>query len=376
MSALDRWIFGAFPANRLDLGVYRLLFVGWLLAFDLPRALWVTGQPQFLFNPPAGFAAWATGFPSHATLWGLNAAYAGLLLLLLAGRLAVPAALGAAAVRITLNGWAYADGKIDHEVLPTVVLLALAGSGWAKSFGIDDLECREDHRRDRSGSWALSLLALLIALSMFTAGWDKLSTGWLRTDRQATLSHLVANHFAIGRQTWLSTQILQVRWTAFWELHDWAAVVMELAFLPALLHRRAFQTLCVVACWFHLGVLLTFGIGFAHNVVAYAAFVPWSALVGNGTARTRRLVCQAFLAIGCLAALLASMLERPAAPASGIPTDGLLYLAPPFGSALLALWLWHRWTEASAFGRTFRGGQPERVGVRSVPKEHGPAPSG
>ena len=332
---LDRWIFAGFPADGIDLGVYRLFLVSWLLAYDLPRGLWVAGQPDFLFSPPASFAAWSSGFPGHGTLWALNLLYAGGLLVLLSGRFALPAASVAAIARLSLNTWEYADGKIVHEILPTIALLTLAASGWGKAYGLRDRQSWQDHRRHRTGSWSLTLLAVLVAIAMFTAAWAKFSSGWLQPDIQATQSHLLSQALSSGRGTWLAMQLLMVKSTAFWEFQDWAAVLMEFAFLPALLHRRMFQLVCLAACFFHLGVLLTFDIGFSQNVVVYAAFVPWSRIVPTSEAATRRRLAQCLLVVSTVTAATALTLGRSAASLVGSDGNFLLYVAPAFGTALL-----------------------------------------
>jgi hypothetical protein len=65
----------------------------------------------------------------------------------------------------------------------------------------------------------------------------------------------------------------------FWEAFDVSTIVLEAAFLAVVMNRRAFRIVCAVACLFHVGVALLMKISFTGNLLAYAAFVPWAAVI-------------------------------------------------------------------------------------------------
>jgi predicted DCC family thiol-disulfide oxidoreductase YuxK/uncharacterized membrane protein YphA (DoxX/SURF4 family) len=174
---------------------------------------------------------------------------------------------------ILLGTWSYAYGKINHDILLAAVPLVLSGS-WVD-------RPRAPRNAEPTGrAWPAALLALIIALALFTAGYAKWATGWLDSGTSATRFHILHNHVVTGRGGALTEAVLRWSDPAFWEFGDIATVGLELAFIPALLTPGLFRIACAAAVMFHLGIWLTMEITFVTNVLAYGAFLRWDRLPG------------------------------------------------------------------------------------------------
>lgn len=282
---LDRWMFATWTASPAQLGVFRIGYSLFTLLAVVPIAPWLGDMPRAFFNPPVGLAALFTGFPSAAVMYLLNGAAVLLLGLLLMGWRTAPVSVATTAVLLVLKSWEYATGKIDHDILLVIAPLVFAGSGWGDALSVDASRARAPAPERQRPCWQLALFAFIIALAMSTSGLLKLAFGWLDPSVQATYRHLVMNNVGLGRSTWLSEILLRVETAWLWKPADWATVLLEVAFLPALLHPRAFRTILALATLFHLGVWLLFDIVFAPNVVAYTVFATGATGLGAWLAR-------------------------------------------------------------------------------------------
>lgn len=187
---------------------------------------------------------------------------------------------------------------------------------------------RPQASQETEEAWPLALLALLIGFSMFSSGWAKANSGWLSPQVPCAYGHLLHNYLSVGRDTWLAGHALRIHSLWFWKLGDWSVVALELAFLPAILHRRAFCFVAGIATLFHLGVLLLMDIPFASNVLAYGAFVRYSELPGfrrivHGNLVTRKRAAAAFL-IALAVGVAASVSGKSASEWLRMPLDSVV----------------------------------------------------
>jgi predicted DCC family thiol-disulfide oxidoreductase YuxK len=275
--ASDRWIFESFAGDPRDLAVYRVVFAGFMLLAFVPRALGMRGLPDVFFSPPLGPAALFDGFPADAWLELLNVALVAALVLLLFGCWTRAAALAVALLLICVDSWGYATGSISHTILVAVVPGALAFSGWGERGSVDARRARAGVPPGRD-AWVLALLALLVGLAFFTGGWAKLTSGWLDPDTHAVYAYAVGRLFVREDVTWVGGRLLAVDSGLAWEALDWGTVAFELCAPLAVFRRSRFAVFCALACLFHLAVRLLLAIDFEQNLIAYAAFVRWSAL--------------------------------------------------------------------------------------------------
>lgn len=333
---VDVWIFQSYYARATDLAVYRILYSSYVLLTYVPAATWLPHTPRAFFSPPLSLAALFTGVPSPFLLLALNTLLACCLSLLLLGWYTRAASVGTSLALILINSWAYSLGKIDHDILLVMTPAVLTGSGWGDALSFDARRRPPPPQAAPQGSWSLALLALLIAVAMCTAGWAKASTGWLNPATRATYAHLLTNYFVTGRQTWAAERSFQINALWLWKAADWSTVALELGFLYAMFRPRTMRVFTALACLFHCGVWLLFGIVFASNVVTYGAFLSY----GNRflVQRFREIAGRRFLCLGQLPAwallgvtsllpLTALVVGRPLGACLGLPLDRLVILS-------------------------------------------------
>jgi hypothetical protein len=264
--ASHRFVFAEYNATPESLSIFRLLFALLFLALFVPNKQWIAQFPDSFFNPPPGLTYFfVTGFPPQWFFVALNVIEIVAAVYLLAGRHVMPASLLVTGCLLIGNAWAYSFGKIDHDILMVIVPIFLVAAGW--------------DGRSTVRAWPLALFALVIALAMFTAAWQKAVTGWLDPTRSEVFGYALTNAIFLESRNTISWR-LAVRTVpdAVWEMMDYATVLLEASFVVAVYRRRAFRALCALACLFHLGVTLMMRILFVPNLIAYAAFVRWDVM--------------------------------------------------------------------------------------------------
>jgi hypothetical protein len=265
---------GSYDPRTADLAVFRILYASFILLAIIPVAAWLPLAPRAFFYPPIGLAALFTATPPPSVLLGLNALLSLFAAMLLVGWRTGVASAGTGVTLLVLDAWAYSLGKINHDILLVVTPLVLGFSGWGRALSVD-ATCSPSLERERAEAVPVILLALMIGFAMFNAGWAKATTGWIDPELRCTYGHFVLNYFFTGRETWASPWALRFDSGWFWKGADWATVALELAFLPAAIHRRLFIPILSVATFFHLGVMLLFDIPFSVNLLVYGAFVRY-----------------------------------------------------------------------------------------------------
>jgi hypothetical protein len=288
-----------------------------------------------------------SSLPPQAVLVGLNIPLALSLQMLLLGFHTRTASVATSVLLIVTNSFGYSLGKIDHDILLVLTPLILAFSGWGDAYSLDSLRRPSSQSDSPRGSWCLAMLALVIAIAMFTAGWTKLTSGWLDTNTHSAYGHLIINYAVTGRHTWLADYLLRIDSFWFWESADWVVTLMELGFLVAVFRARWMHFMLAIACLFHFGVWLLYDIVFMPNVVAYGAFVSYTSLpfIGRVAASARgrfRITRQAVvgIAICSIASLILFALctGKPLGALSPLPIDrSIVVLGLVFGCGCLVV---------------------------------------
>ncbi len=294
---VDHWLFEEYRTSLENLAIFRVLFASYVLVDSLPVALWVRDLPQAAFAPPASLAALFHDYPPHWVMVGMNAVTILCTCSLLIGWRTVMSSLGVALGSVVMRSFAYADGKIDNDIMVVLVPLTLAFSGWGQRLSVDGTRSSSnDVLAERRQPWLLALLALLIGLGFLSAGTAKARGGWLSTHTLATRWHL-ENVDSAGRDDASGVWSLATFPAWVWKSMDLTTVVWECTFVLAAARRTAFRVYAAVGAFFHLGVWLIFGITFAVNAMAYAAFVSYSDLWPKDAAYADRLRVKRWLAI-------------------------------------------------------------------------------
>jgi hypothetical protein len=267
---IDRWLL-SYRARPIDLAVCRIIYCVFVAVLYLPNGMWLASIPETAYHPKPGLALFFTTFPPHYVILGLNVVASASLAALFAGFATPAAGLALSGSLVALNSFVYSIGKITHTILLDILPAVMAFSGWGRCLSIHRGRVACDEARP---CWPLAIMAAATGVAMFTAGWAKLTTGWLDPSQHQTLHYAMSNMIGTGAHPVAAGLVAHAPlWT--WKCLDYITVLFELAFLPAILSPLVFRVVLCVAAIFHLGVWLTFGIFFSHNVVVYSAFVRW-----------------------------------------------------------------------------------------------------
>ncbi len=93
----------------------------------------------------------------------------------------------------------FSFGKIDHNVLFVLVPLAMARSGWGNRYTL----ARASEVPNRSGP-CLGVFAIVVGFAMFTAGFQKLTTGWLQIRTHESYGQLIYSFYSDARDVLLA----------------------------------------------------------------------------------------------------------------------------------------------------------------------------
>jgi uncharacterized membrane protein YphA (DoxX/SURF4 family) len=269
---LDEWIFSSFHISRKSLSLYRILFVlSTLILTGIPDYTWISQNPDYFFNPRVSVALAFTGFPSYWFLQFLTIMVWTLYAFVLFGFRTRISSILLSVFLIIGNSFTYAFGKVDHYILIELIPLVLSFSNWGSMYSIDSLT----HERPKSESWPITLLALLLAFGMFTAGIPKLMGGWLLFDTHAVQMNNIQMFHYLDRSKLLSGFFIKFKNDFFWESLDYLAVFFELSFLFTVLNRKLFRVYLMIAILFHCGNLLILNISFSKHFILYLLFIDW-----------------------------------------------------------------------------------------------------
>lgn len=275
----SNWIFCSYSVSREGLGLLRIFTALFILSFLLPPIamyLFLGTLPNEFFSPPPGLMWIFDGYPPAGVFYILHALLILSLFSLLVGFQTTVASILTGLCFLFIKGFFYSLGKINHDLLLTIVPVVMAFSGWGAAYSIDSLILKKKEVRIEVQSWPLSLLALFLGFMMFTAGFAKFLGGWLLPDSQATLGHLFNQYFIKGRQDLLAAQIVTFDNRAVWEVVDYATVFFEMGFLLAIINPQTTRLFVCFAVLFHFSIMMSLNISFLPNFVAYAAFLDWS----------------------------------------------------------------------------------------------------
>lgn len=270
----DTWASSG-TATLRSLALYRIVYALGALVLFRPSVEWARTYPDSIYDPPFGPWRLFGGFPSYEVLLVLVLLANVALVALLVGWHTRVAAFAATLLMITVSGWTFSLGKIDHSILFLLVPAVLAPTGWGGALSVDALRRRaRDLPAPPVQQWPLRLLALLVGLGFLTAGLAK-ARSWLSPDTHAVQGTLFRQFHVNDRRDLLIEEFMEIQSPVFWELIDVATIALECGLVLAALWWPAWRIGIAVAATFHLGVYLMMNIPFSGNLLVYAAFVPW-----------------------------------------------------------------------------------------------------
>jgi uncharacterized membrane protein YphA (DoxX/SURF4 family) len=271
----ESWIFDSFSVTPEGLGLYRIFSALFLLYFSLPpleEYTFLAHLPAGFFSPPPGPMMLFGGFPPLYIFLVIQCLFIVSLICLTVGYSTKTASLAAGILLLVLKGFIYSLGKINHDILLAVVPLVMAFSGWGRAYSLDSL-----HRvkvKYPTGSWTITLLALIIGFMFFSAGFPKILGGWLNIHTHAAFGHYLKEYFVVGRTDLLAPYGVHLN-PIIWKCFDYLTVFFEVGFLAAIVHPRSTKLFISLAVLFHFGIMLLLNIAFWPNILAYAAFLRW-----------------------------------------------------------------------------------------------------
>ncbi|TQL54766.1 HTTM domain-containing protein [Subtercola boreus] len=263
------------PFTVRDLSRYRIVF-GVLVIVSLPDFTWVSGVPAPFYSPPPGPMALLSGPPPLWLMLGVQAAIYVLLVALTAGLYTRFVSIAVSVLMLLGYGLTFSYGKIDHTILMVAVPFVMAFSGWGGRYSLDSI--RKPAGVPDNPQWPSRYLAMIIGLAFFTAALPKVASGWLSPSTQSAFGHF-ASRLVSGRDaplTELAGALHHQTW--LWETVDWLTVILEAGIIVSAVSWASFRIMMAVTTLFHLGVMMSFGILFTSNVIAYGAFVSWGLL--------------------------------------------------------------------------------------------------
>jgi hypothetical protein len=263
------------------LSMYRLAYCAITLIFiGLPAFTWLGDNLSYLYSPPRySLAYFFSGFPGSSffltiTLINLISFFG----ILWGVRTRIVSVTYTLSSIVGYSFW-YSFGKIDHNLLWLIVPLFLAFAGWGDYYSIDARTRRAKNTEKKVdedfNSMIITLFAITIAFSMFTAGFQKLITGWAIWEAEAVKGHLFENYYALKRDKLLANFFLNMDFHLLWKSMDYSALILEVGFIISVIRRQLFGYFVAAAVIFHLLVFLMFNIVFISNLVAYLVFFDW-----------------------------------------------------------------------------------------------------
>jgi predicted DCC family thiol-disulfide oxidoreductase YuxK len=226
--------------------------------------------------PPLGLASFVSHPPAHVAFVVLNAVAVISAVALLFGWYGTVVSFTLPLVLVTGNSFGYAFDKIDHDIFLIVTPIAGALAGWSADYSLD--KARRSHNTAEqpvTTAWPLALLALILGLSMFVSGLEKVSGGWLDPNRLAFRTILVESVYSETRANILGALMLRVPAGWLWEPADWATVLLESSFIVCIWRLSWLRSIVALTCVFHLLSATILNLSFYGNLVAYAMFIKW-----------------------------------------------------------------------------------------------------
>ncbi len=283
-----QWICGyAVPTEGLAL--FRIVFAGYVLLFILPTYGWIAEAPPAFYAPPRySLGILFDSFPHAVFLHALSIAVIALYVALFVGFRTRVTSILITVIIILGNSFSFSFGKINHSFIVDFLPFALAFSPWGDAYSMDALR-RRGHlgppapgKLSLSNAWPVALTALVIGFGYFSAGFEKAPIWFdLNTATHGARSWLIRGFFQTGRVEYLADFFLRLdnRW--FWEVVDLLALALELGFLLAVVHVRAFRAFVLIAVGFHLANYLMLNIDFSGLYVVYLLFIPSSLVLSR-----------------------------------------------------------------------------------------------
>lgn len=262
------WLAAAYRPNPTALGVARIAFALWLIAFPVQLA-WTLDLPDDFFEPGPGLPALIGIRPSETYLTVLSVLHYLTAVWLLLGWRTRTASIAVVLLGLFEYSTAYSFGKVDHSILFQLLPLVLALSGWGSTLSLDS---RGRGRSDSTSGLPLVVWSVVLAFAFATAAAAKAAAGWWSPNHYGSRSYAVDDLLFGSTTGALVTQSVDRVPDLLWKLIDLGTLFAEGWLLLAIFSPVLVRVALVVLVCFHISVYLVLGIDFSSYLFVYIPF--------------------------------------------------------------------------------------------------------
>lgn len=260
--------------NDRSLDALRWLVGFYLVLIEAPYYSWIGDAPRAFFDPPVfSIASVAGGFPPGPFFVLLDLIAIGAIVLMTVGVRTRTATVVVVICRVVGSSFMFSFGKIDHTIMLTVFLAAMAYCDWGRRSSRPQSWDAPDRHTTLRSRQARALVAVALSFGFVTAGLPKL-LHWVDADMSTSgfLSWYYEGLFDLRRNGMLAGWVPHLP-PLLLELIDVAAVALELAgFVALLLGRIPWRVFLLLATTLHLANVLVLNIEFTAQAITYLAF--------------------------------------------------------------------------------------------------------
>jgi hypothetical protein len=248
-----------------EASVFRILS---LLLFNTPHYAWIGEVPATFFDPPLfSVASLFDRFPPQVFFRIYDLLIPVLLLCITVGIKTRCCGLICGLSYFLASSFGYSFGKIDHLLLPWVLLLLFSFSNWGTQLALIPDKSVKNHQLP------ISLIAAVIAFGMLSAGAEK-AIRWIDFDLETSGFHtwFLGNYFTLERDYLLANFVFKIP-SFLLEAGEYAAVFFEVSgFLFLVFGRTSWRIWIVFGSLFHWANTLFLNIQFEAHIPVYLLF--------------------------------------------------------------------------------------------------------
>ncbi|MBU2912396.1 MULTISPECIES: hypothetical protein [Reichenbachiella] len=256
--------------NQNGLGVFRILFGLYSLLFSEHYWGWLKSIPSALYrNTRWNFFNIFSDFPADWFIDIMDITMLICMVCITIGYRTRLTSMVAFFIMLIMDGFAYNLGKIDHEIMMTLIFPILAFTNSRAKIAIRP----ETHTTKKTHDRAIALYAIVIVFGLFTSGVPKIPWMDFNTSTNGILRWYYEGYYVSDRVHLLAPYFKYVP-IFLVEITDHFIPLFEMAGLYFLLKsRKTWYTWLFALCVFHLGNTLVLNIPFIPQVFAYGVFI-------------------------------------------------------------------------------------------------------
>jgi hypothetical protein len=256
--------------NLEDLGIFRLIIGTYLAATINPSWTTLCDLPDAFFIPfRYNLVSIFDKYPSLLTVQIIEVVFITLLYFIAIGIKTRWSGLLAGLILIVMTGFSCSFGKIGHNIMFSVFFILIGFSNFGVSHAIF-----KDKEWPTAGNLSIITGSLLLAIGMLTAGIPK-AYNWIdfNLNTSGFLSWYYRSFYSFNRQDFFAALLLD-KHNLIYEAIDYLTILFELGAIFAVISNWfGWRLWILLACFFHLGVVLILNINFIGHFPLYSLYV-------------------------------------------------------------------------------------------------------